>query len=70
MLDEKFTPVCPTVLYKSDDERAVLPRMHFDPVDFRHIYIALKKQVRFNNVHLTNDTNIVLYICTIYILLM
>ncbi|RXN21260.1 plexin-C1-like protein [Labeo rohita] len=45
MLDEKFTPGCPTVLYKSDDERAVFPRMHFDPVDFKHIYIALRKQI-------------------------
>ncbi|XP_052433991.1 plexin-C1 [Carassius gibelio] len=46
VLDEKFTPGCPTVLFKSDDERAVFPRMHFDPVDFNHIYIALKKQLR------------------------
>ncbi|XP_051746967.1 plexin-C1-like isoform X2 [Ctenopharyngodon idella] len=46
MLDEKFTPGCPIVLYKSDDERAVLPRMHFDPVDFKHIYTALRKQLR------------------------
>ncbi|KTG47576.1 hypothetical protein cypCar_00019467, partial [Cyprinus carpio] len=45
MLDEKFTPGCPTVLFKSDDERAVFPRMHFDPVDFKHIYIALRKQI-------------------------
>ncbi|XP_042578029.1 uncharacterized protein LOC122137025 [Cyprinus carpio] len=46
VLDEKFTPGCPTVLYKSDDERAVLPRMHFDPVDYKHIYIALRQQLR------------------------
>ncbi|KAL1275842.1 hypothetical protein QQF64_035465 [Cirrhinus molitorella] len=46
VLDEKFTPGCPIVLYKSDDERAVFPKMHFDPVDFKHIYIALKKQLR------------------------
>uniref|UniRef100_A0A9J7ZDM0 IPT/TIG domain-containing protein n=1 Tax=Cyprinus carpio carpio TaxID=630221 RepID=A0A9J7ZDM0_CYPCA len=46
VLDEKFTPGCPTVLFKSDDERAVFPRMHFDPVDFKHIYIALRKQLR------------------------
>ncbi|XP_073694102.1 plexin-C1-like [Garra rufa] len=46
VLDEKFTPGCPTVLYKYDDERAVLPRMHFDPIDFKHIYIALRKQLR------------------------
>ncbi|XP_050958252.1 plexin-C1-like [Labeo rohita] len=46
VLDEKFTPGCPTVLYKSDDEQAVFPKMHFDPVDFKHIYIALKNQLR------------------------
>ncbi|XP_050963580.1 plexin-C1-like [Labeo rohita] len=46
MLDEKFTAGCPIVLYKSDDERAVLPKMHFDPVGFKHIYIALRKQLR------------------------
>nr|XP_017210627.1 plexin-C1-like [Danio rerio] len=45
VLDENYTPGCPTVLYKSDDERAVLPRLHFDPVDFKHIYIALGKKV-------------------------
>ncbi|KAL1275845.1 hypothetical protein QQF64_035468 [Cirrhinus molitorella] len=46
VLDEKFTPGCPIVLYKSDDERAVFPKMHFDPVDFKHIYIALRQQLR------------------------
>ncbi|XP_056311631.1 plexin-C1-like [Danio aesculapii] len=46
VLDENYTPGCPTVLYKSDDERAVFPRMHFDPVDSKHIYIALRKQIR------------------------
>ncbi|XP_059360623.1 plexin-C1-like [Carassius carassius] len=46
VLDEKYTAGCPTVLFKSDDERRVFPRMHFDPVDFKHIYIALKKQLR------------------------
>ncbi|XP_059360622.1 plexin-C1-like [Carassius carassius] len=46
VLDENFTPGCPTVLFISDDERAVFPRMHFDQVDFKYIYIALKKQLR------------------------
>ncbi|XP_016393520.1 plexin-C1-like, partial [Sinocyclocheilus rhinocerous] len=46
MLDEKFTPGCPTVLLKSEDERAVLPRMHFDPVDFKHIYLHRRKELR------------------------
>ncbi|XP_067283594.1 plexin-B2-like [Pseudorasbora parva] len=45
VLDEKLTPDCPIVLYKSDDERALFPRMHFDP-DFKHIYTALRKELR------------------------
>ncbi|XP_051974814.1 plexin-C1-like isoform X2 [Xyrauchen texanus] len=46
VLDETFKAGCPMVLYKSDDERSVFPRMHFDPVDSKHVYIALKNQVR------------------------
>ncbi|XP_051976290.1 plexin-C1-like isoform X2 [Xyrauchen texanus] len=46
VLDETFKAGCPTVLYKSDDERAVFPRIHFDPVDVKHVYIALKNQIR------------------------
>ncbi|XP_073725390.1 plexin-C1-like [Misgurnus anguillicaudatus] len=43
VLDEKFSPGCPTVLYRSDDDQKVLPRMHLDS---KHIYIALKSQIR------------------------
>ncbi|TRY82226.1 hypothetical protein DNTS_023867, partial [Danionella cerebrum] len=46
VLDEKFTAGCPTVLYKSDDERAVLPKILLDPVDRKHVYIVLSKQLR------------------------
>ncbi|XP_065124583.1 uncharacterized protein [Paramisgurnus dabryanus] len=46
VLDESFSPGCPTVLYRSDDDQEVLPRMHLDPVDNKHIYIALKNQIR------------------------
>nr|XP_055046300.1 plexin-C1-like [Misgurnus anguillicaudatus] len=46
VLDEKFSPGCPTVLYRSDDDQKVLPRMHLDPIDNKHIYIALKNQIR------------------------
>ncbi|XP_067283451.1 plexin-C1-like [Pseudorasbora parva] len=49
VLDEKFTTGCPTgptVLYKSIVERALFPRMHFDPLDFKHIYVALEKELR------------------------
>nr|XP_055046299.1 plexin-C1-like [Misgurnus anguillicaudatus] len=46
VLDEKFSPGCPTVLYRSDDDQKVLTKMHLDPVDNKHIYIALKSQIR------------------------
>ncbi|XP_051544794.1 plexin-C1-like isoform X1 [Myxocyprinus asiaticus] len=46
VLGETFKASCPMVLYKSDDERSVFPRMHFDPVDSKHVYIALKNQIR------------------------
>ncbi|KAI7791617.1 putative plexin-C1 [Triplophysa rosa] len=45
VLDERFSPGCPTVLYRSDDDQEFLPRMHLDPVDSKYIYIALKNQV-------------------------
>ncbi|XP_051547304.1 plexin-C1-like isoform X2 [Myxocyprinus asiaticus] len=46
VLDETFKAGCPTILYKSDDERAVFPKIHLDPVDSKHVYIALKNQIR------------------------
>ncbi|XP_057180417.1 plexin-C1-like [Triplophysa rosa] len=46
VLDERFSPGCPTVLYRSDDDQEFLPRMHLDPVDSKYIYIALKNQIR------------------------
>ncbi|XP_052410450.1 plexin-C1 isoform X2 [Carassius gibelio] len=45
VLDEKYKG-CLKVLFRSDDVRSVFPRMHFDPVDSKHIYIALKQQLR------------------------
>ncbi|KAI4903090.1 hypothetical protein NFI96_025625, partial [Prochilodus magdalenae] len=46
VLDKAFNAGCPTVLYRSDDDRMVFPRMLFDPVDHQYIYIALRNQVR------------------------
>lgn len=50
VLDKAFSPSCPTVLYKSDDDRMVFPRIDFNPVDHKYIYIALQNQVRLNNL--------------------
>ncbi|KAL6473645.1 hypothetical protein MHYP_G00172060 [Metynnis hypsauchen] len=46
VLDKALNSGCVTVLYKSDDDRMVFPRMHFDPVDHKYLYIALRNQIR------------------------
>ncbi|KAL6473650.1 hypothetical protein MHYP_G00172110 [Metynnis hypsauchen] len=46
VLDKALNSGCVMVLYKSDDDRMVFPRMHFDPVDHKYIYIALRNQIR------------------------
>ncbi|XP_049330239.1 plexin-C1 isoform X5 [Astyanax mexicanus] len=46
VLDKELRSSCVTVLYRSDDDRMVFPRMHFDQVDHKHIYIALRNQIR------------------------
>ncbi|KAA0721036.1 Plexin-C1 Virus-encoded semaphorin protein receptor [Triplophysa tibetana] len=44
VLDDRFNPGCPTVLYRSDVDQEVFPKMHLDPVDFKYIYIAVMNQ--------------------------
>ncbi|XP_038852598.1 plexin-C1-like [Salvelinus namaycush] len=44
-VDKAYKPACPRVLYKSDDDRRVFPKMHLDPVDRKHVYMALRNQM-------------------------
>ncbi|XP_045076531.1 plexin-C1-like [Coregonus clupeaformis] len=44
-VDKAYKPACPRVLYKSDDDRSVFPKMHLDPVDRKHVYMALRNQM-------------------------
>ncbi|XP_055761534.1 plexin-C1-like isoform X2 [Salvelinus fontinalis] len=44
-VDKAYKPACPRVLYKSDDDRRVFSKMHLDPVDRKHVYMALKNQL-------------------------
>ncbi|KAK1789579.1 hypothetical protein P4O66_015482 [Electrophorus voltai] len=46
VLDKSFRPGCMKVLYRSDDDRMLFSRMHFDPVDHKYIYIALRNQIQ------------------------
>ncbi|KAL6473652.1 hypothetical protein MHYP_G00172130 [Metynnis hypsauchen] len=45
VLDKALNSGCVMVLYKSDDDRMVFPRMLFDSVDHKYIYIALRNQI-------------------------
>ncbi|XP_024228669.2 plexin-C1 isoform X2 [Oncorhynchus tshawytscha] len=44
-VDKAYKPACPRVLYNSDDDRRVFPKMHLDPVDRKHVYMALRNQM-------------------------
>ncbi|KAL7857812.1 hypothetical protein AOLI_G00179140 [Acnodon oligacanthus] len=46
VLDKALNSGCVTVLYKSDDDMMVFPRMHFDPVDHKYIYTVLGNLIR------------------------
>ncbi|XP_053534682.1 plexin-C1 [Ictalurus punctatus] len=46
VLDTDYRSGCAKVLYRSDDDRMVFPRMYFDPVDHNYIYIALRNQIK------------------------
>ncbi|KAG7324189.1 hypothetical protein KOW79_012205 [Hemibagrus wyckioides] len=45
VLDTDYRSSCAKVLYRSDDDRMVFPKMYFDPVDSSYIYIALGNQI-------------------------
>ncbi|XP_061107155.1 plexin-C1 isoform X2 [Conger conger] len=45
-MDKGMKPTCPIVLYRSNDERPVHSKMILDPVDKKHIYLALGKQMK------------------------
>ncbi|KAM7377995.1 hypothetical protein PAMA_013077 [Pampus argenteus] len=45
-VDKNYHTNCPTVLYRADDDRKVLPEMHLDEVDRKHVYVAFQNQMR------------------------
>ncbi|KAF4080936.1 hypothetical protein AMELA_G00155160 [Ameiurus melas] len=46
VLDPDCRSGCAKVLYRSDDDWMVFPRMYFDPVDHNYIYITLRNQIK------------------------
>ncbi|XP_054656814.1 plexin-C1 isoform X2 [Dunckerocampus dactyliophorus] len=45
-VDKNHHTACPTVLYWTDDDRKVFPRMHLDEVDHKHLYVAFGNTVQ------------------------
>ncbi|XP_064198102.1 plexin-C1 [Anguilla rostrata] len=45
-MDKAMKPTCPIVLYKSDGDRPVHSKMILDPIDKKHIYLALGNQMK------------------------
>ncbi|CAN9508149.1 unnamed protein product [Ophioblennius macclurei] len=45
-VDKNYHTACPRVLYKSNEDRRVFPRMHLDPVDHKHIYVPFQNEMK------------------------
>ncbi|XP_073337248.1 plexin-C1-like [Pagrus major] len=45
-VDRNYHTACPRVLYRADDDRKVLPKMHLDPVDLKHVYVPFQNQIK------------------------
>ncbi|CAI5635618.1 unnamed protein product [Oreochromis niloticus] len=45
-VDRNYHAGCPTVLYRTSDDRKVFPKLHLDPVDQKHVYVPFRNQVK------------------------
>ncbi|XP_025755490.1 plexin-C1 isoform X1 [Oreochromis niloticus] len=45
-VDRKYHAACPTVLYRTSDDRKVIPNLHLDPVDRKHVYVPFRNQMK------------------------
>ncbi|XP_030576205.1 plexin-C1 [Archocentrus centrarchus] len=45
-VDRNYHSACPTVLYWTDDDRKVFPKLHLDPVDHKHVYVPFRNQMK------------------------
>ncbi|XP_030295681.1 plexin-C1 isoform X1 [Sparus aurata] len=45
-VDKNYHTTCPKVLYRANDDRKVLPKMHLDPVDLKHVYVPFQNQIK------------------------
>ncbi|KAL3977471.1 nuclear pore complex protein [Sarotherodon galilaeus] len=45
-VDRNYHAGCPTVLYRTNDDRKVFPKLHLDPVDQKHVYVPFRNQLK------------------------
>lgn len=45
-VDRNYHVACPTVLYRTSDDCKVLPKLHLDPVDRKHVYVPFRNQMK------------------------
>ncbi|XP_029969924.1 plexin-C1-like [Salarias fasciatus] len=45
-VDRNYHTTCPRVLYMSNQDRRVFPRMHLDPVDHKHVYVPFQNEMK------------------------
>ncbi|XP_030576113.1 plexin-C1-like [Archocentrus centrarchus] len=45
-VDKNYHAACPTVLYGTNDDRKVFPKLHLDPVDHKHVYVPFRNQMK------------------------
>ncbi|XP_034529926.1 plexin-C1 isoform X2 [Notolabrus celidotus] len=44
-VDKNYQTMCPTVLYKTSDDRKVFSKLHLDQVDLKHVYVPFQNQI-------------------------
>ncbi|XP_015239410.1 PREDICTED: plexin-C1-like [Cyprinodon variegatus] len=49
-VDRNYQPACPKILYRTNGDNRVFPKIHLDPVDQKHVYVAFKNQVKHVSV--------------------
>ncbi|XP_047431419.1 plexin-C1-like [Mugil cephalus] len=45
-VDRNYHPACPMVLYRTNDDRQVFPKIQLDPVDQKHVYVPFRNQMK------------------------
>ncbi|XP_030576389.1 plexin-C1 [Archocentrus centrarchus] len=45
-VDRNYHSACPMVLYGTNNDHKVFPKLHLDPVDHKHVYVPFRNQMK------------------------